>query len=233
MFRREVVTQADQLAEEDLVALAVVLEHRGSDDAIRNGNDGSLFGPQLRGAKADVFDRSALVANAAGISDLKSLVGQHRNAAEQVFKRFLRAETDGQAANAETGERCGNVTAEPRQNHEDDCDKDQNFQNTARQRDDRALRHAAARSKPGADTVRSFADNPGHQPVEGECKKNPDDAAIVLPVDNRRADLEHQNIVNQGGEEERTWTDMKQRFPQNHIRIELLSVIADRQARDK
>ncbi len=61
--------------------------------------------------------------DAAGIANLQGLVGQDRNAAEQVLKSFLCAETDGQTADTKPGKRRSDVDAEAAENDQRDGDK--------------------------------------------------------------------------------------------------------------
>src|SRR5207245_11640019 len=135
MIRREVVAQADHLAEKNFVALAVILDDGGGDYAVGNRDHGTVFGAEFYGAEANVFDHAALIANAAGIANLQSFVGQNGNTTEQIFKRFLRAETDGQAANTKSGECCCDVHSKSAENNQQDNDEDQDLENAARKGD--------------------------------------------------------------------------------------------------
>src|SRR5438445_12868837 len=104
MIRREVVAQTDHLAEKNFVALAVILDDGGGDYAVGNRDHGSVFGAEFYGAEADVFDRAALIANAAGITDLQSSVRQNGTATEHVFEGLLRPDTDSQTPNTKSGQ---------------------------------------------------------------------------------------------------------------------------------
>ena len=72
---------------------------------IGNGHHRSIQRPDTRRTNADVFDRAKELARPAHIPDVDRLVRNHHDAAEQVLNRFLGAEANRQAADAQPGER--------------------------------------------------------------------------------------------------------------------------------
>src|SRR4029077_7994466 len=71
----KIVAKPNGLAKEDFVALAEIFNDDVRNRAVRYGEDVALLGAEFGGAKADVFDRATLVADAAGVSDQQCLVG--------------------------------------------------------------------------------------------------------------------------------------------------------------
>src|SRR5262249_9639767 len=162
-------------------ALAKVFEDRVGDGAVGNGDDGTLLGAQFGGAKPYVFDRAALVADAAGVADLQSLVGEDGDAAEEVLKGLLRAETDGQAADAETPDAAprqsrGHVDAEAAQCDQSDDNECQDFEETARKGNDGTLTHSAAGGKTADDARGNVLRNARDEPIRGQGHEDPQDA---------------------------------------------------------
>ena len=72
---------------------------------IGNGHNGSIQRPDTRRTNADIFDRSKELAHPAHIAHVYWLIRNHHDATEQVLDRFLGAEANGQAADAQPGER--------------------------------------------------------------------------------------------------------------------------------
>src|SRR5262249_30378524 len=144
VVRSEVVTEPNGLAEKDFVALAEIFDDDIGDSAVGNGNDGAFFGAKFGGTQANVFYGAALIAYTTSVTNLQSSIGQDRDSAEQIFKGFLRAEADGQAADAQPGKRGGDVNAKAAERDKTDNDESDDLKNTAQEGDYGALAHAPA-----------------------------------------------------------------------------------------
>jgi hypothetical protein len=132
MIGGKIVTEAEQLAKKNFVALAKIFQYGGCDCTVGDRDYRALLGTQFGGTKANVFYNAALIADAAGIADDQGLVGEDGNAAEQIFESFLSAEADGQTADAEAGESRGNIDAEPAEYNQRGEDKNYDLKNAAR-----------------------------------------------------------------------------------------------------
>ena len=89
----------------DSVAHGEVFQAHGRQLTIGNGYDGSIQRPDTRRTNADIFDRSKELARPADIAHVDGFIRNHHDAAEQVLDRFLGAEANRQAADAQPGER--------------------------------------------------------------------------------------------------------------------------------
>ena len=89
----------------DSVTLGEVFQDHGRQLTIGNGHNGSIQRPDTRRTNANIFDRSKELAHLAHVPHVDWLVRNHHDAAEQVLNRFLGAEADGYAADAQPGER--------------------------------------------------------------------------------------------------------------------------------
>src|SRR5215475_15580767 len=101
----KVVTKSDQLAKENFVTLAEVFQYCGCDRSVGNGYDRAIFSAKFGGAKADVLDGSALIADAAGVADLQRFVRENGDTAQQIFEGFLRTKAYGEAADSQSRQR--------------------------------------------------------------------------------------------------------------------------------
>ena len=118
MVRLALGAQAESCLEKNLVAAAEVLQIDRRHGAVGNRQQSPLFGANACGAQADVFDDSGAIAEAADIADAKHFVAEHGDAAEKILDGLLRAEADGQAADAESGERGAHVEAQAAEHRE-------------------------------------------------------------------------------------------------------------------
>ncbi len=91
--------------EQDSVTNGEVFQAHGRQLTVGNGHDGSVQRPDAGRTNSNVFDRSEEPAHPARIAHLHWLVGNHHDPAEQVLNRFLRAEANSQAADAQPGQR--------------------------------------------------------------------------------------------------------------------------------
>ncbi len=88
------------------------------------------------------YDRPHPVAEAAGISDADDFVAENRNTAEEVLQRFLRGKSDGNTADAQSGERSAQVEAERAHYGENGQDDDRDFEHPLAQNHERFRAHA-------------------------------------------------------------------------------------------
>ena len=88
--------QAQHRFEKNLVAPAQILDIDGRDRAIRNRQQRSFFGAHASRAQSNILDRARAVAKLANVAHANHFVAQNRYAAEQIRDRLLRAETDRQ-----------------------------------------------------------------------------------------------------------------------------------------
>src|SRR5580704_13890837 len=109
MIGREVVAQTQGLLEKYFVTVAKILESSGRHGSVGNRDDGAVLGADFRGAQTDVLHRAGAIADFTGVPDYDSLVGQDRNATEQIFKGFLRAKANRQTADTKTRKCRGHV----------------------------------------------------------------------------------------------------------------------------
>ena len=97
--------QSNRVMKPDPVTLGEVFQDHRRQLTIGNGHHRSIQRPDTRRTNADIFDRSKELAHLAHVPHVDRLVRNHHDAAEQVLNRFLRAEANGHAADAQPGER--------------------------------------------------------------------------------------------------------------------------------
>ena len=112
LFGRGLVAKSDDRTEPGLVARRQRLEARVRDLAVRNADDGPIERADPRRAQADVVDGADDLAHLQKVADADRLVEDQRCAGDDVFECLLRGEGDGDAADAESGQRWCRIDAE-------------------------------------------------------------------------------------------------------------------------
>ncbi|CAI8924393.1 hypothetical protein EMIT0180MI3_360034 [Priestia megaterium] len=142
-FLADVAHQLDRLVDvhvrghrhpEDRVAElpGVVLD--AFDFAERNGVDDAVDVPQAHGADGQAFDRAQVAADVHVVVDGQGVFDDDEQPGDQVGHQRLRAETDGQADDAGTGQQRRDVHAHVRQGDDQRNDENRHEQHVADQR---------------------------------------------------------------------------------------------------
>jgi hypothetical protein len=120
-----------------MIPVAALVLH-GPQQAERHGVERAALMPQLDRADAETFDGALVVAALDVLADAERIVEQVEHAGDDVADKILRAKPDGDAEDAETRDQRADLDAHCRQHHQrGDCNNDDE-QNIAENRQQRA-----------------------------------------------------------------------------------------------
>ena len=132
---------------------------------------GAIGRADARRVEADLLDGAGLVAEAAEVADAHRLVGEQRQAAEEILERLLGAESDGDAADAESGEQRRDVEAEAAEHADDREGDDHPLRHLARRRDEVDDASLPLRNEPLREGGAEHVDEAQDRPRRGDHQK--------------------------------------------------------------
>ena len=188
--------------EPELVAPREVLDLPGHDGAVRDAHDRALVRAHARRPQGDVLDLAELASDPAGVADRQRLVGEHREAREDVLQALLGGEGEHEPADAEAGQRGRHVDPEDRQREDHDEDEGGRPKRTPPERQRRARRGAAGRHDPAQEEAVHDVHDAQEEPEKGEEQEDVEQAVVVDAVQDRDAEPEDGDPVKQQRQQE-------------------------------
>ena len=201
--RRRLVPEAHGRVKPELVAARQVLDLPAHDGAVRDADDRALVGPQARRPQRHVLDLAELSSDAAGVAHRHRLVGEHREAGEDVLEALLGRERDDEAADAESRQRRRDVDPEDGQREDQDDQEGHPPQRPAAERERGPAGRASGRHDAAQQEPVDHVHDPQQQPQERDEQQDVEQPVVVDPVEDRDPEPEDRDAVQQQGQEQR------------------------------
>ena len=138
-----------------------------------------------------------LVAEAAEIAHPYDFVTQNGNPAEEIFQRLLRRKSNGEAADAHSGEQGREIEAQRAQYGENRQQENGGLEHTLAQNHERTGPHPSGKNGALPHASQYFPQDSPEQPVGADDRHHSGDLLVTMPLQHGKTNVAHQNAMGQ------------------------------------
>src|SRR5579871_470259 len=196
MIRFALGTKSKGGLEEDFVTTAEILKVDRCHDTVGNRDECAFVRSNTSRAQSNIFHHAGAIAEAASITDTEYLISQHRDATEKVLDRLLSAETDGKAADAQSGQRCAHVESQIAEHCKNAEDEDDEFQDALAEQHERARTGVTASQCTTANAEQGPPDEAPDKPRHADDQCDRRGLEIVMTRPQRHAEIHRAPLMD-------------------------------------